>query len=295
MQAKHPCCLLALLLCVCLTSQASAEEPQKRHSVNYRNLTALRLNPLGLVNASALNYQYTLYKSTNPLFQTNYAGLTFQPLLSPAYIRIGAGLELQPLSVLRLSAVYETIKFFGNFNFLQSYASTDANWSDSAQEERADLAYDATGSQLSLGALLQAKVGNVAVRSNMKFMNFDMELNEGDIAWYDPMLDVLIPGNGWGYTNDLDVIYVSDMGLVVGLRDTVTTMWFDGEDPNPISHRVGPLVSYQILTDPGKKVDSVSSFLVVNWYLSHRFRTGEDVNQLVPYVAVGLTVTGQLF
>lgn len=295
MQAKHPSCLLVILLLVCLASQGLAQETPKKHSVNYRNLTALRLNPLGLVNASALNYQYLLYESTNPLFQTNYAGLTFQPLLSPAYVRIGAGVELQPLSVLRVSALYEQIKFFGNFNFLQSYPTTDANWSDTAQEESADQAYAASGAQLSLGVLLQAKIKNVAVRSNMKFMNFDMELNAGDISWYDPMLDVLIPGQGWGYTNDIDVIYVTDMGLVMGLRDTVTTMWFDGEDPNPISHRVGPLVSYQILTAPGQKVDSVSSFLVVNWYLSHRFRTGEDVNQLVPYVAVGLTVTGQLF
>jgi len=273
---------------------ADAQAPPKQ-SLNYRNLTALRLNPLGLVNASALNYQYRLYESDHPLYQTNYAGVTLQPLLSPAYVRLGGGIELQPLSVLRVSAMYEQIKFFGNFNFLQSFPDASGDWSDTAQEENGDDGYAATGSQWTFGALLQAKVGSIAMRSNLRFMKFQMTLFDSHQTWYDPMLDALLPADGWGFTNDLDVIYVTNVGWIIGLRDTITTAWHEGDDPNPISHRVGPLLSYQILTDPGKKVDSISAFFVVNWYLSHRYRTGEDVGQGIPYLAAGLTITGQLF
>ncbi|QED29667.1 hypothetical protein FRD01_20985 [Microvenator marinus] len=285
-----------LVLLVLIFPAVGLSQVPDGFSANYRNLTALRLNPLGLVNASAVNLQHPLYKSDDPLYQTNYAALTVQPLLSPAYVRMGIGAELQPLSILRVSVLYEKMYFFGNFDFLQSFPNASGDWSDSGLEASTEEAYSTGGAQLTLGTLVQIKVGDIAARTSFKLMNFSMDVNEGDTTWYDPMLDALVSADGWGVTNDLDVVYLTKTGWVLGVRDTITTMWLDDEDdPNPISHRIGPLISYQVHSDPGKRVDSVSAFFVMNWYLSHRYRTGEDVGQSIPYVAAGLTVTGQLF
>lgn len=268
------------------------------HSVTYRNLVAIRLNPLGLVDALSVDYQYRLYKSDSPLFANNFLGVNVQPVLSPAYFRMGGGIVAQPLSILRLGANYEYINFFGNFDFLQSYPTPAANWSDSAIEEagEAGLNYSATGKQLTLSALLQMKVGPIAARSNLKLMRFDMDLREGDIVWYDPLLDYLLPANGWGFTNDADLLYITDFDLIAGLRYNVTGASYDEEleDPNETTHRIGPLISYTFSSNPGEMVDSFGGFMLINWYLSHRFRTGEDVSQAVPYFAIGVTVTGNL-
>lgn len=282
-------------------AESAAEQTEANdspHSVTYRNLIAIRLNPLGLVDALSVDYQYRLYKSESPLFANNFLGVNIQPVLSPAYFRLGGGIVAQPLSILRLGATYEYINFFGNFDFLQSYPSPAANWSDSSIEEagEAGLNYSASGKQLTLSALLQMKVGPIAARSNLKLMRFDMDLQGEDVVWYDPLLDYLLPANGWGYTNDADLLYITDFGLIAGLRYNVTSATYDddAEDPNEATHRLGPLFSYTFSSTPGETVDSIGGFLLINWYLSHRFRTGEDVSQAIPYFAVGMTITGNL-
>lgn len=274
---------------------ASVDSP---HSLTYRNLFAVRLNPLGLVDALSVDYQYRLYEHDSPLFANNYVGFHVQPILSPAYARMGAGIDIQPLSILRLGATYEYVGFFGNFDFVQSYPVPAANWSDSSLEAggEAGLNYATTGSQLTVHMLLQMKIGPIAARTNLKVMKFDMDLRDGDTVWYDPLLDYLLPGDGWGVTNDADLLYLTDFGLVAGLRYSTTSANYDSEaeDPNDPTHRLGPLISYTFVSAPGEFVDSVGAFLVVNWYLKHRFRTGEDTSQALPYVAVGMTVTGDL-
>ena len=224
--------------------------------------------------------------------------MNVQPVLSPAYFRLGAGLVAQPLSILRLGVTYEYVNFFGNFNLLQSYPTPAANWSDSAIEEagEAELNYSTAGRQLTLSALLQMKVGPIAARSNFRMMRFDTDVRDGDVVWYDQLLDYLLPANGWGLTNDADLLYITDFDLIAGLRYNVTTAFYDegSEDPNEATHRIGPLISYTFSSDPGAVVDSLGGFMLINWYLSHRFRTGEDVSQAVPYFAIGMTVTGNL-
>ena len=34
--------------------------------------------------------------------------------------------------------------------------------------------------------------------------------------------------------------------------------------------------------------------LIVNWYVSHRWRTGQDVNQGFPYLVLGFAFTSDL-
>ena len=38
----------------------------------------------------------------------------------------------------------------------------------------------------------------------------------------------------------------------------------------------------------------MSVFSLIQWHITHPYRTGEDVNQAVPYFALGLSVTGSL-
>jgi hypothetical protein len=102
------------------------------------------------------------------------------------------------------------------------------------------------------------------------------------------------------------VLYVSDFGLVAGLRHTKTDAWYqrsdvsdDGEplpaaDNGPM-HRLGPFLAYTLFSDPGAAFDRPTALIIVNWWLTHRYRTGEDVSQAIPYVVAGFTFYGDLW
>ncbi len=285
---------------VLLLMPQTASAQDSPHYLGYKSLTAARLNPLGLVEALTLDYQYRLFKSDNPISKTNFAGVYLQPILSPAYARLGAGIAIQPLSIARIDVRYQYISFFGNFDFMQSFPQAEgADWSDTNLGELSDAEtnYGTSGTQLQIGLLLQAKVGQIAVRNQLRVNQYDLDLRDGDTVWYDPLLDALMPGSGWAINDDFDVLYLAHPKFIAGVRYTITTAFYDEEpeddDNNPIQ-RIGPLLSYTISQNPGEFVDTMSVFTLIQWHLSHPFRTGEDVSQAVPYFAFGLNVTGSL-
>ena len=62
--------------------------------------------------------------------------------------------------------------------------------------------YPGYGHLVTLAALLQAKVKNVAVRDNLKFYYADLALRGGDTVFYDQTLDISQPDEAWTLTND---------------------------------------------------------------------------------------------
>lgn len=300
---------LLVVACLAVASSSSAQvlldSTPPQHRVAYRSLSIFRLNPIGLIEDARVSYRFRLYESQSRVFRDNFFAIGVAPAASPAFGRIGPVVELQPASFINLWAQYEVLAYFGGFNFLQSFPTAAADYRDTVLRERSALPagdplknYSTTGTQLTLGANLQFKVGPVIARSQFRLVRPDYNLREGDRVFYDIFYDVLAPDRGFFFTNDADILYQRGQ-LTLGVRWTVTRALYRvrhldrGEQGPAALHRAGPLVAYQLTSDP--KAQHVLTILtVVNWWLRHPYRTGADTSQAVPYFLVGLAVTGDL-
>gem|GEM_PF-655389 len=297
--------ILALATLCTISAPAFAEEPVPEDRIVYRNLTVARLNPLGLLEFLDVGYQHRLFASKNPLFKDNFASLGARLLLSPAFARMAAVLRVQPLSIMQFFAEYELGGHFGTFNFLQSFPTANADYSDTAIDNRSDQGYATTGSQIAVGGKLQVKVGPIAARSTARFVRPDYDLEDGDQLFYDVTYDILMPDRGWTMNKDTDVLYVSDFGLVAGLRWTMTKAFIkpshfvpysgDTEGGPGTQHRLGPFFAYQFYDKPGAAFNKPTALLIVNWWLQHQYRTGQDVSQAFPMIILGFIFSGDLW
>ncbi len=289
--------LTVLLATLCVSSTASAQKTSP-HALVWKDTSAFRYNPLGIVTAAELEYRLRMYNKTASLFR-NYVSLAATPILSPAYTRLGAKLEVVPLALLSLAVKYEFIQYFGGFDFLQSFPDQTADMSDAAIEANGEAGenYSTSGTQLSFIGLLQAKAGPIAIRTRATLFNVDMDLNEGDTVFYDPLLDNVLPASGWGITNELDLIYIK-RALFAGVRHTFTRAFLDevANDTNQAQHRLGPLILYEIFKRPDKSaLNSIKLLGLFQWYLSHRYRSGQETTAALPYIGVGAILEGRLF
>ena len=270
----------------------------------YRAGVAARGNPSGLFTNLAFLARHRLYASDSLALRDNYLAAGAIGMVSPALMRGGLGVEFQPLSILQLSASYEGVYFFGNFNFMQSYTTPNAVSSDRRMAElgQAGQTYATTGTLLTLAGLLQLKVGPVAVRSNVRAFHFNMRLREGDTVFYDPLLDVVAPNAGWNLSKDTDVLYVAGK-LALGLRYTLTHAYYRPEHYaagdqdmglNPTINRVGPFLAYTFHDREDFRFNAPTLVLVSQWFLSHRYRAGQEVNQGIPWIALAFQFKGIL-
>jgi hypothetical protein len=288
---------------VCVASSAMAAQPPER-SISYTNLTAGRVNPLGLIEVFELGYRLRLYDSTNPLFENNFVSFALRPALTPAWGRLSGVLRIQPLSILQLWAEYGAGGHFGTFGLMQSFPTATADVSDTALDarEEAGVNYAATGTQIGLGVLLQAKVGPIAARSSARFIRPNHDLQDGDTAYYNIVYDIVIPDRAWAVNKDTDLLWVSKFGLVAGVRWSLTHAFTRETDFSPDEagrnaplHRVGPLLAYSFWDEPGAAFNKPTALVVANWWLQHPSRTGQDSSQAIPYLILGFTCEGDLW
>jgi hypothetical protein len=285
------------------------------HQLILRSSNVLRYNPLGLISDNQLSFRRLLYRADdNVVLRDNFMGAGLTPQVSAAFARVGALVEVQPLSILRLWANFEVVGYFGSFGLFQSFDSPDADFRDSVISARGQLPdndpaknYVTWGSQLTLGMDLQLKVGPIAARNLLRLVRGSYQVRDGDTVYYDQFYDVLAPNNGLYLNNDTDLLYVSDFGLVAGLRMNVTQPFYGPEHvgagerwTGPTDHangptlRAGPLVSYTFFDDPTALFNKPTLIVVGNWWVAHRYRTGVDVNQLVPYFVICFQMTTDL-
>jgi hypothetical protein len=267
----------------------------------------LRYNPLGLQALLDLQYQYKLYDSDSILFRTGYFGIGIAPIVSPGLVRLGVKTEIEPIAVLRLGAKWEYIVHFSNFNLMQSYGDVDGDFSEAGLEaggERGDN-YAGTGWQATLEAQLRAKFGPIVLRSTFKALYTEMNLRGNDTVWYDQYYDILTPGSaGWVLINDADLLaFLLDNKLIVGVRHNTTHAIYPDRAygaagvrntaDTPIQ-RIGPLLAYRFFDEPGASFNQPTILLIVNWYLQHPYRMGQETSQAVPYVVLGFAFNGDL-
>jgi len=291
---------VALVLGLVWVSNASAELlPQ--HRLHYQSLTLLRVNPQGLEQRFQLGYRYRLYDREEALFRTAYVGASVQPIVTPAFARLGVQAELEPLAILQLKVRWDWLQYFGVLNHLQSFSDTDGRYSDEALKETRDSAQTAGGWLLTLGATLQGKVGPVVFRSQFNAVRHELEVQEGHATWYDPSADLLAPVQGWTLTNDADLLLMLlDEQLIVGVRHN----WMESllpdaargasSDEHTRTQRIGPLLAWRFFDEPGTAWNRPTVLLLLQWYLEHPHRTGQFSSQALPYVVLGFAFSGDL-
>ncbi len=305
---------VALVVLVSAAGSARAQTlqdgPPPQHRLVYRNALVLRLNPSGLIDDARISYRWRLYRSESVALRDNFIGVGLAPGASPAFGRLGAMVEVQPLTILQLYGIYEWVQYFGTFNFLQSFPSARSEFGDALLAERGALPagdparnYVTNGTQLILGANLQLKLGPIVARPQARRRRPDVKRRQGAPGVYDIFYDVLAPNRGWFLTNDADVLYMPNpSGLVVGLRYTATQPFYGPEhfapgDPRENlngTHRVGPLLAYTFFSQDGAAFNSPTVLLLAQWWVSHRYRSGQQVSPFIPMIAVGFTFNGDL-
>ena len=280
-----------------------------------RNSTIVRVNPLGLFNDLRVGYRHRLFDRPDlPIVLRNtYWAAAGSLAVSPAFVRAGAAVEFAPLAVLNLSAVFERVQWFGTFNFVQSYPSANENFSDAALRERArtdpGAAEAAGGWMLTLNAIVQAKVGDLAVRNTARGVWNSLSLRDNRPVFYDSFYDAMSPNGGWVFTDDVDVIYQNtELGLNLGARFTAVVPLFQsaswgadgaglagrGADNGP-TMRFGPLVSYTFREGRHSFFNAPTVFVLAQWWIAHRYRTGgcdECIAPGLPMIAVGFAFRG---
>ncbi len=166
------------------------------------------------------------------------------------------------------------------------------------------LNYKSHGGTLDLGATLRAKAGPIAIFSAFKAFHYDLRLRAGDRVWYDPVLDVMSSAQGWTVTDDTDVVFVSSFRLAAGLRYTFTDSFFAARDylpgqaqmnPNSPIQRLGPLVAYTFFNRPNAHFNSPTLIVIAQWFLQHRYRTGAEISEAIPWLVVAFTFNGRIW
>jgi hypothetical protein len=295
--------LFAALLVASWKTRAEEQGPPParppHHRLVYGNLLVLRYNPLGIEDKIELEYRYRLVHSDALLWSDTYVSLGLTPTVNAALTRLGATLAVKPIAVATLSAGYYYVIWYGAFGHLRSFENPDLDYSDSAIDRGSGQAIATTGHELQLRANLVGKIGPVALSNNLEAYFADMKLGGGDHYYYQPRLDVLAHDLRWLLSNDTDLVYVTEFGLVAGLRNTVVHA-FDaegsgaGSDDTP-TDRLGPLLAYVFFDRPRAAFNKPTLLLVTGFWLKHRFRTGEDVHQGVPYVVLAFKFEGEIW
>jgi hypothetical protein len=289
----------ASLPLVAALAVAAAAEPAPplapKHRVVLGNLFAVRLNPLGLEDQIRLGYQLRLLDRNTPLFRDTFFFAGVAPRLNPAFIKIGPSLEIQPLSIFNLHFGLEYVGYFSSFKQLQSFGSPLDDYSDPTLDRGKDAGrnYATGGLHVVLEPLVQVKLGPIAVRNKLAFEYWLMDVRAGDRVFYDITLDTLVPKSGWVLANDLDVVYVSKVGVTVGARYSVVQPLYAASDFRPGEdrtrennghQRLGPLFAYTFFDRGYTRFNKPTLVVITAWYLDHRYRTGAAASEVVPSV-----------
>lgn len=295
--------LLAGLLGVSWAASAEEESapPPKlpRHRIVYGNLLSARYNPLGLEDRLDLEYRYRLVESDALLWNDTYLGVGFVPAVNPVMTRLGATVTIKPIAVATLSVAYSYTIWYGAMGHLRAFSSPDDDYSDSEIDRGSERAITTTGHELQLRAGLVGKIGPVALSNGLEFYFARMDLEGGGDYYYQPRFDALVRNPGWLLSNDTDLVYITDFGFVFGARNSLVHAFEVNGDAagryDSPSDRLGPLLAYVFFDKPRGAFNKPTILLIVNWWLKHRFRTGEDVAQGVPYLVLAFKCEGEIW
>ncbi len=279
------------------------DQAPPQHRIVHKNLIALRYNPLGLLYDGRFSYRFRLYATESKVLRDNFIGVGVAPTASPAFVRIGPYVEFNPLTILGFWSALQVVQYFGSFDLLQSFPGAQSDYRDTQIKALTGSRQPTNGWELTIGANFNIKVGPIVVRDFARLIHGNMAIRSGDRVYYDQFYDVLAPNGGWTFTNDADILWQGlENRLVIGARYTLSAPLYDPArhlDPNdPVQtadnsmHRLGPMVGYTFKSEDGAAFNNPTVFLLVQWWMKHRWRTGVDTHPALPLMGLGFQITG---
>ncbi len=272
--------------------------PPPKRRLYYSNASFARVNPLGLINSFKVGPRWRLSTSDSILLQDTYVWVGPTSLVTPAFARLGLFGEAQLLSVLRVFGQVEGIGHYGTFDQVLSFPDPTARYSDRRIAELGDQgqATPELGWVFVAGFTVRAAVGPFAIRSTGNLQRYDIDLPEGDVAFYDQYWDRLAPDEGFMWLQDSDLLLLAGKARI-GVRHTFSDN-MDGSvgDGGLAHHRVGPLLAFQFRDSPAgtRKFNQPTAFLLAQWWVQHPYRTGEEQPAGLPLIAAGFAFNGDL-
>jgi hypothetical protein len=172
-------------------------------------MVAGAVNPLGLQNSFERTWKRSLSASPNPLVSDAHVSFGIADRLTPAYNRLGAWVEVAPLSVLEVRAGIEPVAYFGTFKSLLAFESYDAPFDDDARTRRGGEATSAVAGRAYVAPTMKLKVGRVLARTRAEFEWWKARFDGP--YFYEPTRDTLLRSRG-------DAMVTSETVLLYELR-----------------------------------------------------------------------------
>ena len=300
---------LAALALLCASASARADEdpegPKTAH-FHYSETVLGRMNPLGLEDEFLMSYRIPLFHSENILKKDTYLAPLLGISVSPAAFRPVIGFEAQPLRIITLFVRYEPAAYYGALRSLLSYPSANTyapvGYFVSGPEPNGQN-YSTVVHQFTAGLSLQAEYKMVFARIASKLHYESANLHPEDRVYYDSTFDLLVARKGWVFENDTDIGLSLSRHVKLGIRyATIVTAYPDsayapGEPhtnlESPIM-RTGPIAQYELGAHEFGPFATAAVFGTANWFVEHRYRTGDEVSRAAPFVGGGFTLTGDL-
>ena len=229
------------------------------------------VNNLGLQYTLDYSLTWPLSASKNPLLSDAHVALGVSPAATPSHVRLGAWIEVSPLSVVDLRVGVEPIYYFGTFDCLLGFSGYDAPFDGDTRHARGSEASAAFGGRIFAAPTLKMRAGHFIAAAHAEF-----EWWKADVAgpfFYEPARDTLLRASGdrmvqttgllvreqplragtltYGVIHELTYVYDAPANRSQRLGAVVARQ-FEGRPFGLSRPRVGLRVSYY-LDDPYKK------------------------------------------
>jgi hypothetical protein len=220
--------VLAIAPCP-LIAQEAAASPRPRAEVH--ESLGSGVNPLGLQNGLDVAWRWPLSRSRRPLLADAHASVGLADRLSPAYNRLGAFVEIAPLSVLDVRLGVEPVLYFGTFSAMLGFPGYDAPFGDAALDvlRAHGRAVSGLGGRAYVAPTVKGRVGRLVARAHAELEWWRAE-QPGAAFFYEPARDTLLDARGdrMVWTETL-VAYVLDdrpgHKTLIGPVHTLTRVW----------------------------------------------------------------------
>jgi hypothetical protein len=162
-----------------------------------RETIGAAVNPLGLQNGADVLWRWPLSKSSRAIRSDAHLTLGLSSRLSPAYQRVGAFVEIAPLSVLDVRVGIEPVFYFGTFNSMLGFPGYDARFDDDARRELRDQGRAMSGlaGRAYVAPTAKIKVGRLLARTHAEFEWWKAR-QPGAPFFYEPTRDTLLDARG---------------------------------------------------------------------------------------------------
>ncbi len=294
--------LVIVLLCAASVARAEesvvrAEEPVVRAKnpgwdVAAEGQVALALQRLGALTDLKLRARHELYSSDSEFLSDNFVSLGLSGQLAPVFGHVGAQVDVQPASFLKLSGGYHFVGYFGTMGSLRSptgCASVSGFTPNDASCDFHPIGFEdnppgntATGHRFWLEATVMGRVGNVIAVGGARAERWLMNATAGEF-WVNELYGVPQARNDTTLTGGGALLYavLNPEGrrpeLLLGVADELA--WSVGTDA--FYNRVGPVAMLRVPRWGAMR--EVTAQVAVLFYTHERYLAG------LPYVALAVS------